>query len=404
MRYDVIIIGGGIIGTCVAWQLKQRFPGKHILLLEKENQLATHQTGRNSGVIHAGVYYEPDSLKARFCREGNAATIAFCKAHRIPYEVCGKLLVATSASEQSRMLRLYERAQINSMDPQWLNARQLKRKEPQVNGVGAFLVRSTGIVDYGQVTNKMAEIFASMGGEVKFGAGVLDLTENDDELQIDTATGRLRGRYLVACAGLMADRVVDMIGIKRHFQIIPFRGEYYQLPEEKNQLIKHLIYPIPDPSLPFLGIHLTRMVSGAVTVGPNAVLALKREGYVKTAIDLRDLVEMARWRGFWHVLRKNALSGLLEYKNSLLKRGYLTEVNKYCPQLKITDLRPYPAGVRAQAVARDGTLIHDFLLAETKRSVHVCNAPSPAATSSIPIATHIIDRLQNRFSRNSSDN
>ena len=403
MRYDVIIIGGGIIGTCVAWQLKKRFPGKHILLLEKENQLAAHQTGRNSGVIHAGVYYEPGSLKARFCREGNAATIAFCKEHAIDYEICGKLLVATSASEQGRMQQLYERAKINSMEPQWLDAEQLKRKEPQINGVGGFLVRSTGIVDYKIVTNKMADIFTSMGGEVKLGTTVKGLTENDDELQIDTEKGQLRGRYLIACAGLMADRVVDMMGIERQFQIIPFRGEYYQLPEEKNHLIKHLIYPIPDPSLPFLGIHLTRMVSGAITVGPNAVLALKREGYKKTAIDLHDLVEMASWSGFWHVLRKNAVSGLLEYKNSVLKSGYLAKVKKYCPQLEITDMRPYPAGVRAQAVAKDGTLVHDFLLAETRRSVHVCNAPSPAATSSIPIAAHIIDRLQNRFGRSGSD-
>ena len=397
MRYDVIVIGGGIVGTCTAWQLKRRYPEKRVLLLEKEDELALHQTGRNSGVIHAGVYYQPGSLKARFCREGNTATVAFCREHGIAHEVCGKLLVATSPLELSRMRQLYERAKINRLSPQWLNSGQLTSTEPNIRGLGAFLVRTTGIVDYRAVTGKMAAVFRAMGGKIEFGARVLGLRENSDEIQVDCGGRRFRGRFLIACAGLMADRVVDLLGIRRRFQIIPFRGEYYRLPAEKNRIIKHLIYPIPDPDLPFLGIHLTRMISGEVTVGPNAVLALKREGYQKTAVSPRDLLEMTVWPGFWRVLRDNAVSGLMEYKNSLLKPGYLAQVRKYCPQVNLSDLMPYRAGVRAQAVAKDGTLIHDFLLVETARSVHVCNAPSPAATSSIPIAAHIIDRLQGRF-------
>jgi L-2-hydroxyglutarate oxidase len=397
MFYDYLIIGGGIVGVCTAWQLQQRYPEKRILLLEKEAQLAGHQTGHNSGVIHAGVYYQPGSLKAKFCRAGNEATIRFCREHHIPYEQCGKLLVATDLKEYTWMQQLFERAKQNRIDVAWLDQQQLQAREPNIKGLGAILVRATGIVDYPQITRKMAGLFQAHKGEYLLNAAVRVLVETEDSVLVHSTRGDFRTRYLIACAGLMSDRVAKMLGIQTTFQIVPFRGEYYQLPLEKNGIVNHLIYPIPNPDLPFLGVHLTRMINGRVTVGPNAVLGLKREGYKKTDISFRDIKEMAAFTGFWKVIKKHYKSGLAEFKNSFFKRGYLGLVRRYCPQLQLNDLTPYPAGVRAQAVARDGTLIHDFIFASTRRSIHVCNAPSPAATSAIPIGAYIVDKAKEHF-------
>lgn len=392
--YDYVIIGGGIVGVSTAWQLKQRHPESTILLLEKETQLAGHQTGRNSGVIHAGVYYEPGSLKAKFCKAGVAATIQFCRDNDIPYEQCGKLLVATDDVEYQRMLQLFERAKENGLDVEMLDGAELRHQEPNIEGVGAFLVKATGIVDYTQICLRMAEHFQEMGGEIRLEAPVTDLTEQPDSIVIETADGEsLSTRFLITCAGVMADRVTEMLGIDTDFQIIPFRGEYYRLPAEKNDIVKHLIYPIPDPDLPFLGVHLTRMIDGSVTVGPNAVQGWKREGYGRINISPRDIGDMLRFPGFWKVAVGNLKSGIAETWDSIWKRGYLKRVQKYCPSIRLQDLEPYPTGIRAQAVLRDGTLVHDFLFADSPRSLHVCNAPSPAATSAIPIGNYICDKV-----------
>lgn len=392
-QYDYLIIGGGIVGLSTAWQLQQQCPDKRIVLLEKESAFAQHQTGHNSGVIHAGVYYAPGSLKAEFCREGVQKTIQFCQDNDIKYDQCGKLLVATNPLEYERMLALYERCHQNQLDVELLDAAQLKEREPNIQGLGAILVKTTGIVDYRQVCNKMAECFREAGGQTLLNTQVTAMEEDSEEIRVQTNQGTFHCRYLICCSGLMADRMTRMLGIETDFQIVPFRGEYYRLPEDKNDVVKHLIYPIPDPDLPFLGVHLTRMIDGSVTVGPNAVQGWKREGYGKINISPTDIWDMVRFPGFWRVLQKHLFTGLVETKNSLWKPGYLKLVQKYCPSVKLQDLEPYPAGIRAQAVLKDGTLVHDFLFAESQRSLHVCNAPSPAATSAIPIGRHIVERV-----------
>jgi len=397
VTYDYIIIGGGIVGVSTAWQLKQRHPEKNILLLEKENSYSQHQTGHNSGVIHAGVYYAPGSLKAKFCREGVAATIEFCQLNDIPYNQCGKLLVATNAIEYERMEALFKRCHENQLDVEWLDAEQLKVREPNISGIGGILVKTTGIVDYQLITTKMAEHFVAIGGEARLRHEVIDMQEHTDHIEISASTPsgirQLETKFLITCSGLMADRTTRMLRIETDFQIIPFRGEYYRLSPKHNDIVNHLIYPIPDPDLPFLGVHLTRMIDGSVTVGPNAVQGWKREGYSKINVNLADIWDMLRFSGFWRVLRQHWKTGLKETKNSWFKSGYLREVQKYCPQLTIHDLEPYPAGIRAQAVLKDGTLVHDFLFAESARSLHVCNAPSPAATSAIPIGEYICNKV-----------
>lgn len=397
MIYDYVIIGGGIVGLSTAWQLIKRHPNEQILLIEKESDYAQHQTGHNSGVIHAGVYYAPDSLKAQFCKAGLKATIQFCQTHDIPYQQCGKLLVATNSVEMQRMTSLYERCQENDLSATWLNQAQLQDKEPNITGLGAILIPDTGIVDYRLICQKMATLFKQLGGHISLNQQVTQLNEHSDTITITTAsnqqTSQSQTRYLISCAGLMADRVVNMLDIDIDFQIIPYRGEYYQLRPTHNDIVNHLIYPIPDPSLPFLGVHLTRMIDGSVTVGPNAVQGFKREGYGKLNFSVKDTFDMLRFKGFWKVSQKHWQSGLMELKNAWYKKGYLKQVQKYCPQLNTEDLIPYPAGIRAQAVLSNGELVHDFLFAESPRSLHVCNAPSPAATSAIPIGEYICDKI-----------
>lgn len=394
MVYDFLIIGGGIVGMSTAMQLAVEYPDANILLLEKESGPALHQTGHNSGVIHAGVYYTPGSLKAKFCLEGNRATKAFCDQHAIAYDTCGKMLVATNALEMTRMEALWQRTEANGLEREWLSAAQLKEREPNIVGLGGIFVPSSGIVDYAEVTRQMAREFQKSGGEIRYGAEVTAIDERSGEVVVSTATGIYQARFLVTCSGLMADRIVRMLGVEPDFTICPFRGEYYVLPEQHNQVVNHLIYPIPDPAMPFLGVHLTRMIDGTVTVGPNAVLALKREGYKKTDISPVDMFEMFTNPGILKVLKANFKPGLIEMRNSLFKSGYLKQVQKYCPSINKSDLKPYPAGVRAQAISSGGKLIDDFLFVNTRRSVNVCNAPSPAATSAIPIGAHIVNTVK----------
>lgn len=395
--YDFVIIGGGIVGISTAWQMQQRYPDAAILLIEKEATLAQHQTSHNSGVIHAGVYYQPGSLKADFCKRGAVATMEFCREHAVPMLQCGKLLVATNDEEVERMTALEGRCVCNKIQVQRLSAKELKQEEPHITGLGALLVPATGITDYKRVAMEMATQFMAIGGHVKTGVAVTALKEDGVSVTIRLGSERLETACLIVCGGLMADRIAAMMGIDIDFRIIPFRGEYYRLTAQHNRIVKHLIYPIPDPELPFLGIHLTRMIDGTVTVGPNAVVGWKREGYGRFNLDLRDTLDMLTFEGFWKVMRSNLKTGLGEFKDSFSKRDYLQRVRKYCPGLMMSDLQPYPAGVRAQAVKKNGALVHDFLFAESERSLHVCNAPSPAATSAIPIGSYLCDKIHNKF-------
>ncbi|MDP6974333.1 MAG: L-2-hydroxyglutarate oxidase [Gammaproteobacteria bacterium] len=397
--YDFVVIGGGIVGASTALSLVKTYPEKRTILIEKEKTFATHQTGHNSGVIHAGVYYEPGSLKAKFCREGLEETINFCNLHNIPYENCGKLLVATSELELVRMDVLFERCRQNNIDVEIIDREKLQKIEPNINGIGAILVKSTSIVNYQSITKKMIEQYEALGGEYLLDTEVVNLTENSDSIEIITNNETLKSSYLISCAGLMADRIAKMLDLEINFRIVPFRGEYYKLCEKHNTLVKHLIYPIPNPELPFLGIHLTKMIDGSITVGPNAVLGFKREGYGKINFSPRDVLEMLSFKGFYKVIRNHFKSGITEMLNSKYKRGYLKQVNKYSPSIKLEDLQPYPAGIRAQAVLDDGTLIHDFLFVESERSIHVCNAPSPAATSAMPIGKYISEKARSAFNK-----
>jgi len=393
MEREFVVIGGGIVGLSTALNLLQRRPGASVVVLEKEPALAAHQTGHNSGVIHAGIYYAPGSLKARLCRAGEKATKEFCRAHGIPFETIGKLVVATSDLEVRRLRDLRERAGENGIDVEPVSGTRLREMEPYVRGLEALFVRSTGIVDYRKVSQAMAEEIRLAGGEVRTGIAVSGIREDDAHVQVLTEHGVLTAGHLVACAGLQADRVARMGGLDPDFRIVPFRGEYYELPASRAGLVRHLIYPVPDPDLPFLGVHLSPTIDGRITVGPNAVLGLSREGYAKTRVSLRDVADYARFPGMWRVARANVRTGAVEMKNSLLRRGYLNECRRYCPDLTLDDLRPHEAGIRAQAVMRDGTMVHDFLLRESRRQLHVANAPSPAATSALPIGEMIAERV-----------
>ncbi|MFE3191464.1 L-2-hydroxyglutarate oxidase [Nocardia sp. NPDC059240] len=391
--YDFCVIGGGIVGVATAHRILERHPGASLLLVEKAGQLGLHQTGHNSGVIHSGIYYEPGSLKAKLCVRGAQLTKEFAAAQQIPFQECGKLLVATDADEHARMLALYERSVTNGVEVELLDAAELRRREPRITGVGALFVASTGIIDYGRVTRALAERVRAAGGEIALDTEITAITETDSAVTISGPSGSRQARRLVVCAGLQADRMARLAGLDIGLRIVPFRGEYYRLPAERKGLVNTLIYPIPDPELPFLGVHLSPTIDGELTVGPNAVLGLAREGYRKGSVNLRDAREILGYPGFHRVAAANVRTGLREMRNSLFKRGYLAECRRYCPELTAADLQPREAGIRAQAVLRDGTLAHDFLLERTPRSVHVLNAPSPAATSALPIAEYIVDRL-----------
>ena len=393
MIYDYCVIGGGIVGLATAMQILEARPDATVVLLEKESELGVHQTGHNSGVVHAGIYYAPGSMKAELCRRGAQATKDFAARHRIPLDVCGKLLVATDAAEASRMDALFDRARHNDIDVERIDAAELRRREPNIRGVGALFVAATAITDFGAVARAIGDVVRDRGVKIELGTEVTAINETSDHVTVIAGGRRFEARRLVVCAGLQADRLARMAGAPIDFQIIPFRGEYYRLPAARNGIVKHLIYPIPDPDLPFLGVHLTRTIDGGVTVGPSAVLGFAREGYRKGSFRRRDVGEYMRFPGMWRVARHNVRTGARELRNSMFKRGYLRECHKYCPDLTLDDLLPEPAGIRAQAVLRDGTLVHDFLFAETPRTLHVCNAPSPAATAAIPIGEMIARQL-----------
>jgi L-2-hydroxyglutarate oxidase len=399
MIYDFAIIGAGIIGLTSAREILNARPGSSVVVLEKEKGAAHHQTGHNSGVIHAGIYYAPGSLKARLCREGAAATKAFCTEQGIRFETCGKLVIATSESELDRMDALLKRARENGAEVERLDRRGIKRLEPNVTGVAAIHVPSTGIADYKMIASALARIIAGQGADLRLGAEIIDICEGCDAVEVSTAKQSFRARSLIVCAGLQSDRLARLAGINISHQIIPFRGEFYTLPQSRAGLIGRLIYPVPDPALPFVGIHLTKTIDGRIIAGPNAMLGFAREGYGKFSFNASDTASFLMFPGFWRVMKNHLAAGFEELRSSLWKRAYLRRCQKYCPELTLADLEPGPAGIRAQAVLRDGTLLHDFLFAETKRMLHVCNAPSPAATSAIPIGRMIAERALAQFAQ-----
>ena len=390
---DFAIIGGGIIGLSTAAKLAARFPNKKILLLEKEAGWAAHQTGRNSGVIHSGIYYKPKSLKAILAREGNRSMVAFCEQHGIQHDVCGKLIVATETSELPQLERLYQRGLENSLIVERMSPEQAREVEPNVSCLAAIRVPSTGIVNYRQVSNSLAATFQSLGGEPRLNTRVTNLRNGPHSVIIETNQGSFEARFVINCAGLHSDRVARFDDRELSAKIVPFRGEYYELTPERRTLVKHLIYPVPNPQFPFLGVHFTRMIDGSIHAGPNAVLSLKREGYSRTSLNLRDALETATFPGFWKLASKHWRDGFQEVVRSFSKPAFVRSLQRLIPAVQESDLVPSQAGVRAQALQPDGALVDDFLIVQRPHCLHVCNAPSPAATASLEIASYIVGQI-----------
>jgi L-2-hydroxyglutarate oxidase len=390
----VAIIGAGIVGLAIGLEISSRYPRTSVTLIEKEPSVASHQTGHNSGVIHSGIYYKPGSLKARLCVEGAARLLRFCEEHDVPSEICGKLIVATHEREFPRLDELFKRGQGNGLSGlRMLTAREILEFEPHAAGIRGIRVPSTAIVDYRKVAEKYSELITQRGGSIRLSQEVIALRRQDNRNIIETTRGPLAAKLVINCAGLHSDRISRMAKAKLHLAIVPFRGEYYELAREKQHLVKGLIYPVPDPRFPFLGVHFTRRIGGGVEAGPNAVLALKREGYSKRSIEMRDLIECASFPGFWIMASKHWQMSLGEYYRSLSKKAFVRALQRLMPELSVDDLVPGGSGVRAQALNIRGKLIDDFHIAYTEGMVHVCNVPSPAATASLAIARHIVDTL-----------
>ena len=394
VSYDLAIIGGGIVGCATALAVASRNPDLKITLFEKEAQLATHQTGHNSGVIHAGLYYRPDSLKAATCTSGREALYRFCAEHDIPHQRCGKVIVAVDDSELPALEELERRGHANGLNGlQRLTAAELREHEPHVRGIAGLFVPQTGIVDYVGVARKMAELFRASGGTIQLGTPVTKIRKEHDTYLLRVGNDIVQARGLVNCAGLHADHVARSAGLLPDLRIVPFRGEYYEFKPQRSNLVKHLIYPVPDPQMPFLGVHFTRMIDGTVEAGPNAVLAWRREGYRRSDISLRDLTETLGFVGFWKLAARFWRVGIEEHGRSFSKRLFVKSLQRLMPEIRGSDLVPGGSGVRAQAVDSQGRLVDDFRILTEARMVHVLNAPSPAATASLSIGEHIADRV-----------
>ncbi len=396
-RYDVAIIGGGILGLATAYQLTRRRPGIRVVVLEKEHRIATHQTGHNSGVIHSGIYYAAGSRKARYAVEGARATVAFCREYGLPVEVTGKVIVATTEAERPPLERLYERGRANGVRVERLDRAGLAEHEPRVNGVAGLHVADTGICDFTEVARMYARLAVEQEAQLQVGARVTGLRSDPSGVTVHTVRGDVRARQLVACAGLHCDRVAAMDGARPPVRVVPFRGEYYELAPGRRDLVRGLIYPVPNPDFPFLGVHLTRMIDGSVHVGPNAVLALRREGYRWRSANPRDLAGTLGYPGFWRLARANWREGVAEMHRSLSPRRFADAARRLLPEIGDDDLVPAGAGVRAQAVTHDGSLVDDFVVVEREHALHVLNAPSPAATASLPIGAELADRTLARL-------
>jgi len=391
--YDFAVVGGGIVGLSSALALGHRFPSAKIVVLEKENSLAAHQTGHNSGVIHSGIYYKPGSMKARLAREGNRAMVEFCEEHDIPYDICGKIIVATDERELPLLENLYERGKQNGVEVRKLSPSQVREIEPHVSCIAGLSVPSTGMVDYTAVCRKFQELLEGQGAIIQTNHRVERIVNAADEKVIMTSRGEFHARFLITCGGLQSDRLARMSGANPKAKIVPFRGEYYELIPERRYLVKNLIYPVPDPAFPFLGVHFTRMMDGSVHAGPNAVLSFKREGYRKRDFNLFDLAEVLTFPGFWKLARKHARSGWEEIVRSFSKNAFVKSLQRLIPEVQSDDLIPTHAGVRAQALLDDGQLVDDFLIVRDRGALHVCNAPSPAATASIEIGKEIAGQV-----------
>lgn len=390
--YDIVIIGGGIVGLATALNLQQKNPQLKLLILEKEAKLAAHQTGHNSGVIHSGIYYKPGSLKARNCFTGYHKLLDFCNKEEVPYELCGKIIVATSPEELPTLETIYERGMANGLEGlKKLKKEELPAYEPHVTGVAGIFVPQTGIINYTKVAEKYAEKLQAGGATILLRHQVSSIRQRPHGVEVITQRGTFTAKVMVNCAGLYSDKVARMTGQSLNLKIVPFRGEYYELVPEKQNLVRNLIYPVPDPSFPFLGVHFTRMIEGGVEAGPNAVLAFRREGYKKLNIHLPELIETLSWPGFQKVIGKYWRTGMGEMYRSFSKAAFTKALQKLIPEIKEQDLIPGGAGVRAQACDKEGGLIDDFLILESKGVVNVCNAPSPAATSSLSIGETVAD-------------
>lgn len=389
---DVVIVGGGIVGLATAYQISRRFPDHDVIVIEKEKVLAQHQSGRNSGVIHSGIYYRPGSLKAINCREGRLAMQSFCERYEIPHEICGKVIVATDEKELPRLAAIFERGIKNGIECEQLDADQLRAHEPYCHGIAAVHVRSAGIVDYRRVCFKLCELIQDAGGEVRTSTQLQSVSKRNGEIVVETNNGTLRTSLLINCAGLQSDRIARMCGHAPEVKIVPFRGEYFELTEAAQHLCRNLIYPVPDPAFPFLGVHFTRTIFGGVECGPNAVLAFAREGYTKWDINVRDLWDSIGYRGFQRLAAKYWSVGMGEMRRSYFRSAFLASLQRLIPSVSAKDLVPAPAGVRAQALRRDGSLVDDFVIQREGNFIHVLNAPSPAATSSLNIGSLIAEQ------------
>ena len=391
---QIAVVGGGIVGCATAHALLEARPGLKLVVLEKEARLAAHQTGHNSGVIHAGLYYRPGSLKARNCTAGREALYRFCAEHNIPHERCGKVVIAVNERELPALDELERRGRANGLDGlERLDAAQVRQREPHAAAVAGLFVPQTGIVDYTRVTETLADLVRHSGGVIRLGTELRAVRAETDALTLLTSGGELRSRFLVNCAGLHCDRVARACGVDPGVRIVPFRGEYYLVRPGRRDLVRHLIYPVPDPALPFLGVHFTRMIDGSLEAGPNAVLAWKREGYRGRDISLRDLAETLAFPGFWRLAGRLWRSGATEYRRSLFKGAFVASLQRLVPAITAADVVRGGAGVRAQAVARDGRLVDDFHIATGQRMVHVLNAPSPAATAALSIGRVIAEKV-----------
>jgi L-2-hydroxyglutarate oxidase len=398
VNFDVIIVGGGIVGLATALQIKKKNPALRFLVLEKENELAKHQTGNNSGVIHSGIYYKPGSLKATNCFRGYRLLIDFCREHEVPFELCGKLIVATDEHELPLLQTLFTRGEQNGLTKlKKLVKEELKEHEPHVAGIAGIFVPQTGIVDYKLVAEAYGKVLQKEGAEIHLGERVVSLKKEINKTIVVTDKRDYEARVVINCAGLYSDKVAAMTVGNLNVKIIPFRGEYYKLKKEKEYLVKNLIYPVPDPNFPFLGVHFTRMAKGGVEAGPNAVLAFKREGYKKSQINLAELAETLAWPGFQKVAAKYWKTGMGEMYRSFSKSAFTKALQKLIPEIQESDLTEGGAGVRAQACDRKGGLVDDFLIIEDANVIHVCNAPSPAATSSLAIGETIAQKAAARL-------
>ena len=394
---DLVIAGGGIVGLATAFRFMERYPGRRVTVLEKESDVAAHQTGHNSGVLHSGIYYKPGSLKAENCRAGKMAMEAFCEEHNIPFERCGKVIVAVDEQELPALERIHERGVANGVACEMVGAERLGELEPHAAGIRAIHVPESGIVDYREVCRTLARLIVDRGAELRFDSRIFGIQQESDRVVVETTSGDVSGGVLVNCTGLQCDRVARLGGVKPEAKIVPFRGEYFELKPEAQSLCRNLIYPTPDPKFPFLGVHFTRMIQGGVECGPNAVLAFAREGYRKRDINVRDLCESLTYIGFLRMAARHWRTGMGEMWRSFSKRAFVKALSRLLPEIRCEHLEPAPAGVRAQALSTDGTLVDDFVVQPYGRVVNVGNAPSPAATASLNIGRLVVGRLAERF-------